>query len=486
MVESCGYKLARLVNQIDSPVENVGTREEKAGGLNIFAAHPRGLPTLFFTELWERFSYYGMRALLVLYMVALPKEGGLGFTNDHAGDIYGTYTMMVYMMSLPGGFIADRYIGQKLSIILGGIVIALGHFTLAVPTMFTFYAGLALIVIGTGFLKPNVSTMVGSLYKTDDHRRDSGFSIYYMGINIGASLAPIVCGFLAQSDEFKGFLSKMGLDPNSSWHWGFAAAGVGMTIGLLTFLAQLKHLEGHGDKPRPTATTAPNSAPEAGNADTRKMTTQEWKRIGALAVLFVFWIMFWSVYEQGGTSLNLFADKLTDCTFFGWHFPSSWLQTYQSLFVIGLAPVFSWLWIKMGDKEPSSPAKFGFGLFFLALGISLMVPASILAQHGKVSAFWLIACYLLQVLGELCLSPVGLSTVTKLAPVRFASLAMGAWFLGNAIANKIAGVLGGKFDQNDTHTLVTLFGGMGISVFISAIILAALIPRVRKLMSGIH
>jgi POT family proton-dependent oligopeptide transporter len=477
------------VTHVNSLVENADAREQKAGGLNIFAAHPKGLPTLFFTELWERFSYYGMRALLVLYMVAMPSQGGLGFSNATAGDIYGTYTMMVYMMSLPGGFVADRFLGQKLSIIIGGIIIACGHFTLAVPTMYTFYAGLTLIVIGTGFLKPNVSTKVGTLYKEDDHRRDSGFSIYYMGINVGASLAPLVCGFLAQSQEFKGLLSRMGLDPNSSWHWGFAAAGVGMTIGLITFIAQRHRLEGHGDAPKKEAASSQDSANQSGAEPGRSaqpMTTQEWKRIGALGILFVFWILFWAVYEQGGSSLNLFADKLTDCRFFGWEFPSTWLQTYQSLFVIALAPVFSWLWIKLGDKEPSSPAKFAFGLFFLALGISLMVPASILAQHGKVSAFWLIACYLLQVIGELCLSPVGLSTVTKLAPIRFASLTMGAWFLGNAIANKIAGDLGGQFNQNDTHTLIVLFGGMGIAVFLSALVLAVLVPSVRKLMSGVH
>ncbi|MBC7999388.1 MAG: peptide MFS transporter, partial [Leptolyngbya sp.] len=428
--------------------------QSQSGGFGLFAGHPKGLPTLFFTEMWERFSYYGMRALLVLYMVALPTDGGLGFDNKNAGEIYGTYTMMVYMMSIPGGFVADRFLGRKLSILIGGSIIALGHFTLAFANLYTFYGGLVLIIIGTGMLKPNMSTLLGTLYGPDDHRRDAGFSIYYMGINIGATLAPLVCGFLAQSNEFKAWLQSMNLDPHSSWHWGFAAAGVGMIFGLVNFVICRDRLVGVGDRPikLPVAASATAEVPGPGAAaaaqleleidlekssgatppgetapdetapgetakieppKSGKLTPEELKRIGAIAVLFCFNILFWAIYEQGGSSLNLFADKLTDCRINGWAFPSTWLQSLQAAFVIILAPMFSWLWVKLGDKDPSSPTKFAIGLTFLGLGIGLMVPAATLAQQGKVSPLWLIMVYLFQVIGEMCLSPVGLSTVTK-------------------------------------------------------------------------
>ncbi|HEY9788349.1 MAG TPA: peptide MFS transporter [Candidatus Obscuribacterales bacterium] len=439
--------------------------------------HPRGLTTLFFTELWERFSYYGMRAILVLYMVAPPAQGGLGFDTRLAATIYGVYTMSVYLTSIPGGLIADRLLGARLCILLGGIIIACGHFTLAFPSLFAFYGGLLLIVLGTGLLKPNISSMLGTLYGKDDDRRDGGFSIFYMGINIGAALSPLVCGYLAQSPQFKGWLQSIGMDPNASWHFGFAAAGVGMIIGLTHYLAQYNHIVNAGNKPLERKTERAANEPP--------LTIEEWKRVGAIACLFVFNILFWAVYEQGGSSLNLFADKLTRNEILGIEFPSSWFQSVPAVYCIVLAPVFSWLWIAMGKKQPSSPAKFSIGLFLLAAGIALMVPASLLAASGKVSPMWLVVAYFLQVVGEMCLSPVGLSTVTKLAPQRFQSSTMGLWMVGMGLGNLLAGFMAGFFDETNTNALIGLFGFMGVFTCAAAAVLYLLTPTVRKLMSGV-
>jgi POT family proton-dependent oligopeptide transporter len=459
-------------------------------GLALFANHPAGLPTLFFTEMWERFSYYGMRALLVLYMAAPVSAGGLAFSPQQVGDIYGTYTMMVYMASIPGGFIADNILGAKLSVLIGGAIIALGHFTLANPALPAFYTGLCLIVLGTGLLKPNISTMLGGLYGPNDHRRDSGFSIFYMGINIGAALAPIICGFLAQSKEFKSYLSSMHLNPLLSWHWGFAAAGVGMVFGLIQFVLQREKLKDVGNLSRKKdAPVTQKAEPEAtvGVSTSGNLTIDEWKRLGAVAILFFFHMAFWTVYEQGGSSLNLFADRLTNCEMFGWQFPSSWFQSLPAIFVIIAAPLFSALWVKMGDKEPSSPTKFAYGLAFLGLGIFVMVPATMMAaQYGKVGVMWLVGCYLLQVIGEMCLSPVGLSTATKLAPRRFVASTMGIWFLSMAFGNKLAGYLGGMFNAKDLHGLMILFAGMAGGLAVCVVLLALLVPTIRKLMVGVH
>ncbi|MBX9686818.1 MAG: peptide MFS transporter [Candidatus Obscuribacterales bacterium] len=475
MSSSGSLSMALDHEEIDSQLDTGGI-----GG------HPAGLTVLFFTEMWERFSYYGMRAILILYMVALPLEGGLGFDMKKASAIYGFYTMSVYLGCIPGGFIADRFLGQKRSILIGGSIIALGHFTLAFKTMETFYGGLALIILGTGLLKPNMSTLVGKLYSKNDHRRDGGFSIYYMGINIGAAISPIVCGFLAQANEFKGWLKSMNLDPLDSWHWGFAAAGVGMTLGLLHFLVQQKSIANVGNVPQKEKSQQESEAPLDQKSEKSSggllFSKVEWMKLGALGILFVFTILFWAVFEQGGSSLNVFADKLTDCSIFGHQFPSSWFQSVQAIFVIVLAPIFSWLWIKLGDKEPSSPAKFAYGLALLAAGIGIMVPASMLAAQHKVGLFWLSACYFLQTLGELCLSPVGLSTVTKLAPRRIAAMTMGIWFLGPSFGNYFAGQMAGFFNEKDINSLVYLYGGMAGLCLSAVVILVLLTGQVRKLM----
>jgi proton-dependent oligopeptide transporter, POT family len=472
------------------PADNSESVSDVAG----LWGHPSGLTTLFFTELWERFSYYGMRAILMLYMVASLADGGMAMDTRTAATIYGAYTSAVYVTSIPGGLIADKFLGAKMCILIGGSIIALGHFTLAIHSQFAFYAGLILIILGTGLLKPNISTLLGSLYSRDDDRRDGGFSIFYMGINIGAALSPLVCGYLAQSEQFKSFIAGYGFKPSDSWHFGFAAAGIGMLVGLAHFLFQYKRLGSKGARPigKQSQAKAEVATEAASDSETPKqgeklpLTKQEWSRLGAIAILFSFAAFFWAVYEQDGSSLNLFADRLTDCSVFGWKFPSSWFQTLPAVYCIILAPAFSVLWVKMGHRQPSSPAKFAIGLALLGAGIGIMVPASLLAAHGKVGPMWLVLSYLLQVLGEMCLSPVGLSTVSKLAPARFASSTMGVWMLATACGNFLAGYLAGFFDENSTSTLISMFGFMGGFLFLAAFVLWCLTPLVKRLMSGIR
>ncbi|MBI4419258.1 MAG: peptide MFS transporter, partial [Gemmatimonadetes bacterium] len=422
--------------------------------------------TLFFTEMWERFSYYGMRALLILYMTAPITGGGLGFETSRAASIYGWYTFGVYAAAIPGGWVADRLLGQYRSVFWGGVIIALGHFSLAVPALPFFYLGLVLIVIGTGLLKPNISTMVGSLYDEQDARRDAGFSIFYMGINLGAFIAPLVVGTLGQRVD---------------WHVGFGAAGVGMTLGLIQYVAGknrlLPALQRLGQTPgvaRVLTAVVPGS-----------FTTAEWKRIAAVGVFFVFSTLFWGAFEQAGSSLNLFADRLTRLTLSGREFPSTWFQSLNSLFLIGLAPVFAWLWIRLGKREPSSPTKFTLGLLFVGLGFLLLVPAASAAQQQGVlvSPVWLTGVYLLHTIGELCLSPVGLSLVTKLAPQRIVGLMMGVWFLSIAFGNKLGGWVAGFFD---TLPLPMLFGAVAATTIGSAAVLLLLVKPVKKLMGGVH
>lgn len=443
-----------------------------------FLGHPRGLSTLFMTEMWERFSFYGMRAILLLYMVAPAVLGGLGMSDEAAGGLLGTYIMSVYLACIPGGLIADRWIGARRAVLYGGIVITLGHFVMAFHGMTAFYLGLTLIVCGTGLLKPSISNMLGGLYTgKDDPRRDVGFSIFYLGINIGAFLSPLVCGFLAQSEGFKTWLAGAGFDPNRSWHWGFAAAGVGMVLGLIQYLWQQKRFGAVGLPVRK------NNALTA----SERLNASDWKRMGAIGILFVFTVFFFAVYEQGSSSLGLFADRLTDNTvpLLGWKFPSSWFQSINPLFIIVLTPVFGWLWPWLGkrNREPSAPAKFAFGLAFVGVAIGVMVLAALSAASGKVTPLWLCAFFFIECIGEMCLSPVGLSTVTKLAPARFSGLMLGVWFLASALGGKLAGYLAGFFKE-DTQVMVILFGSLAISGLVAAVVLAFLTPTVRKLMGS--
>lgn len=443
-----------------------------------FFGHPKGLGPLFFTELWERFSYYGMRSILILYMTSAAAQGGLGFDVKTAASIYGWYTMSVYLTALPGGLIADYLTGARLAVFLGGIIIALGHVSMVFHSMTSFYLGLALIAIGTGLLKPNISVMVGHLYPEDDKRRDSGFSIFYMGINVGALLAGFVVGYLGKGESFKTFLSSMGWDPNKSWHWGFGAAAVGMLLGLIVYVWKRRLLVHVGDKVQsPGKTKTEVQAPA--------LTSGDWKRIAAIFIFFVFTILFWAAYEQKGASLNLFADRLTRTEFFGFGFPAPYLQSLTPLFVIILTPLFATLWIRLKDRQPSSPAKFTLGLLLIGLAYALFVPAVMLTAQGKVSFWWLVGLYFLEVCGEMCLSPVGLSTVTKLSPPKLVGIMMGVWFLAASVGSKLAGYLSGFFVDNNAWQLTKLYGGIAVGLLISAGILAVLTPSIKKLMGKV-
>lgn len=444
-----------------------------------FAGHPRGLSTLFFTELWERFSYYGMRSILILYMTSAAAQGGLGFSVKDAASIYGTYTMSVYLTAVPGGLIADYLTGAKLAVFLGGVIIAAGHFSMVFRSMTTFYLGLILISVGTGLLKPNISTMVGGLYRQNDPRRDSGFSIFYMGINMGSVLAGFIVGYLAKGVTFRNFLASIGQDPNSSWHYGFGAAGVGMVLGLVIYLLNQQQLKGVGNKiPRASKNKTETVVREP-------LTRDDWKRIAAIFIFFLFTILFWGAYEQKGASLNLFADRLVRAEIFGMSFPVPFLQSLTGIFVIILSPVFSYLWLRMKDRQPSSPGKFALGLVFIGLAFMLLVPASLLTAGGKVTFWWLVGLYFLAVCGEMCLSPVGLSTVTKLAPIKLVGIMMGVWFLAASFGNKLAGYLSGFFVSNDPVRLATLYGGIAVGLFVSAGVLALFTPSIKKMMGKV-
>jgi len=494
-----------------------------------FFGHPRGLSTLFFTEFWERFSYYGMRAILILFMTAPIAAGGLGFGTAKAGVVYGTYTSLVWFASLPGGWIADRFLGQRRATLYGGIVIMLGHIFLAIPSISTFYLGLACVVLGTGLLKPNVSTMVGQLYSEQDARRDAGFSLFYMGINLGAFVSPLVCGWLAQGPEFGAILQKLGLRPESSWHWGFGAAAVGMFFGVLRYLRGWKYLGDSGM--RPVIPDDPSEqvrnrrwlqggilgtigivvaiyalgrsgllhvTPEAvgdafgvgllivtvvlwtGLLGLRSWTHVERKRLLTILCLFLASVVFWSLFEQAGSTLNLFAERSTNNRAFGWSFPASWFQSVGAIFIVLLAPVFAWLWLKLGRRDPSSPTKFVFGLIFVGLGFAVLIPAATLAATGvKVSPWWLTLTYLLHTIGELCLSPVGLSATTKLAPARVGGLMMGVWFLSLSLGNYLGGRVAGLYES---FALPTLFGVVGGFAIVAGVVLALAVRPINKML----
>ena len=433
--------------------------------------HPRGLGLLFVTEMWERFSYYGMRAILVLYLV-----NALKWDTARAANLYGTYTMLVFLTPVIGGYLADQFIGTRRSLVIGSIIISLGHFCLAFPGMTMFYVGLGLIIIGTGFFKSNVSTMVGQIYREGDARRDSGFTIFYMGINLGAFLGPLVCGWLAQGSSF-------------GWRYGFAAAGVGMLLGLVVYLwGREKYLPGIGvaaSRVDP-ATRASSAGHVTADPGSSAMTHgaigavgggivgwllggnsvlglamglvigaalaisilgsqgEERRRVVALFIVVFFVIFFWAAYEQAGSSMNLFADKFTDLRVGSFSMPSSWFQSVNPFDILIFAPIFAAIWTALGraGREPSTALKMVLGLALLATGFVFLVIGGSRADTGVlVSPFWLVAAYTFHTWGELCLSPVGLSYVTKVAPVRFASLLMGVWFLANAAANKLAGAL---------------------------------------------
>ncbi|MEX3944879.1 peptide MFS transporter [Paraburkholderia sp. BR10937] len=487
------------------------------------AGHPRGLTTLFFTEMWERFSFYGMRAILVLYMVAAPGLGGLGYDTPHATAIYGTYSMAAFLLALPGGIIADQWLGTRRAVLIGGIIIACGHFTMAIPAVPTFFAGLVLVACGTGLLKPNVSALVGGLYPQDDERRDSGFSIFYMGINIGAFLAPLVCGFLAEAEPFRNLLRSFGIDPVNSWHFGFAAAGVGMLIGLIVFWRQRGRLEHVGNryvtKPVPATQKQQGSRLRttiyislgvftvigtllAGSnwqnvlpfllafdalvlvvvmGLQEQLTIAEWKRLAVMGIYFVVTIAFWAAYEQKGSSLSLFAKELVQRNIGSFLVPAAWFQSLTALYVIMLAPVFAALWARLGPRQPSSLAKLALAPLLIGVGYAgFAIMASSLYAGARINPLWLAGLFLFEVFGELCLSPVGLNLVTKLAPVKLVGLMMGLWFFGSSFGYKLAGYLAGFYLPVPAR-LTLLYGGIAAGLIAVSALLFLLMPMMRKL-----
>ncbi|MBJ6763259.1 peptide MFS transporter [Myxococcaceae bacterium JPH2] len=429
--------------------------------------HPPGLYLLFATEMWERMSYYGMRGLLVLFLTAKVADGGLAWTNAAALEVYGTYTGLVYLTPILGGYIADRYIGQRKAVVIGGALMVLGHLLLALPGMAIFYAGLGLLIVGNGFFKPNISTMVGGLYAKGDGRRDAGFTIFYMGINLGALLGNFICGTLGE---------KVG------WHWGFGSAGVGMFLGLIIFLALSKKLLGDvGLAPAPQPVV---SETRADKSSPRGFTRQEIDRIVAIFIISMFVVVFWTGFEQAGGLMNLYTNQKVDRTMFGWEVPTTWFQNFNSIFVVSLAPVVALVWSFMSarGKNLSSAVKMALGLLLMGIGFLFMMGASRESElMGKAASWWVIAAYLFHSVGELCLSPVGLSMVTKVAPARVVSAMMGVWFLANAAANKLAGVLGSRADKLGE---MGVFEAIAIGAIASGVLLLVLAPLIKRMMHG--
>jgi POT family proton-dependent oligopeptide transporter len=498
----------------------VTTTTAPADGGKTFMGHPKGLSTLFFTEMWERFSYYGMRALLTLFMTTatVGANPGLGFDVATAGAVYGMYTALVYILALPGGWVADNLWGQRKAVWVGGWIIAAGHFTMAVPGHVTFFLGLGFIICGTGLLKPNVSTMVGDLYPDGGARRDAGFSVFYMGINLGAFAGPLITGALGE---------------NYHWHWGFGAAGVGMVAGLIQYRMGQRYL---GD----AGLLRTDQTAEQVRAMSRKFfgsffavvaalgvfaflvnsgaidlgitqiaeglgksvlvlvaiyfiyvwtlgghTAEENKKMGVIFWLFLLIAVFWSGFEQAGTSLNIFARDLTDREMFGGVLPASWLQSVNAGFIILLAPVFGMLWVALEarQKNPSIPMKAGLGLLGLAMGFFVLSwGAAQASATNLVSPAWLVVTYFLHTVGELCISPIGLSAITKLSPKRRVGQMMGIWFVGAALGNLFAGLIGGRLESmlptDLFRTVAMTIGAVGIVALVVA-------PQVKKLMGGV-
>lgn len=488
--------------------------------------HPSGLYTLFFTEMWERFSYYGMRALLVLYLTSQVAENGFGMDRAAALEIYALFTGLVFLTPILGGYLADTILGQRKAIYIGGLLMALGQFGLATSVGidaaseskdFFLNLGLGLLIMGNGFFKPNISTIVGALYTENDPRKDSAFTIFYMGINLGAFLSPLTCGYLGE---------------NVGWEYGFGTAGIGMLVGVIWFFFRTKTLQGAGLPPKSLANDTKNLVAKdymhvlmytgailalvigflfgwSAISETLQMviiyvlaiggtiglaTTifkgtngkDQWSRVGVILILSLFNIFFWSGFEQAGGTFNLFAADQTDRMMFGFEIPASWFQSINAIAIFGFAPLFSMLWVMLDRKKlnPRTPVKFGLGLTLLGLGFVIMYFASMAAKQGLVSPLWLVSVYLIHTFGELCLSPVGLSMVTKLAPQKIVSVMMGVWFAFMALANYLAGMM-----ENLLHSVapdMNLFLFLTLTSATGAVLLFILSPMLGKMMKGIH
>ncbi|MEY3417349.1 MAG: hypothetical protein RL060_1461 [Bacteroidota bacterium] len=442
--------------------------------------HSKVLIWLFLTEMWERFSYYGMRAILVLYLVTAISEGGLGWSEMASGQLYGIYTGLVYLTPLIGGYIADKYWGFKSSIIVGGILMALGHGALAINSDYAFFAGLSLLIIGNGFFKPNISSLVGEIYsKNEDLKalKDSAFTIFYMGINLGAFLGTLVCGYLAQA---------------YGWHYGFGAAGIGMIVGLIVFSLTKHHIQ------EPVKNSSQQQIERA-----KPLTSIEKDKLLVIFILAFFQITFWLAYEQAGSSVNLFthtyvnkiielpniigswfiqADAMGKYMF---DIPTAWFQAINAFLIIVLGLPFSalWKWLAIKNKNPSSPTKFALGLIFLSIGFMVLIVGATGVAKGHVHWCWLVFMYLLHTVGELCLSPVGLSMVTKMAPVKLAGTMMGVWFLAIAIANYIGGALSGYMQEISKASSISNFFMIFVTIpMVAAVVLLVFSKKLTKLM----
>ncbi len=484
---------------------------------DLLKEHPKGLYILFFTEMWERFSYYGMRAILVLYIVAEVKDnalGGLGWSETNALALYGTYTMMVYLMSIPGGIVADKLLGQKKTVLLGGILLVAGHTILAIQYLWAFYLGLILIVLGVGALKPNISTMVGGLYRKGDIRRDKGFTIFYIGINVGAFLSSIIVGYVGET---------------IGWHYGFALAGIGMALGMGVYLYGQKYLKGVGDLIKEEKSTSVEPAifskvlkdPSAlipsllisflgfyflitgdilsallliiggvslgvGVIIYKKLDRIEKDRVKVLLISFLIIIVFWGAFEQAGGLMNLYTKNKIDRVILGFKIPASVFQSVNAFFIIAFGTLVASFWAKrrIKGKEESSIFKMAIGTIIMGSGFLLMTGAVIQAGASNdhmASVLWLIGAYFLHTIGELCASPVALSFITKLAPVKYASLMMGVYFAATGLGNKLAGTLGeaaqhmGEFE---------IFTGIAVFTIFFGLLLLAFLKQLKKLTHG--
>lgn len=454
--------------------------------------HPKGLFLLFFTEMWERFSYYGMRGILILYMTKLWAENGLNIAEDKASLIYGFFTGFVYFTPIIGGWLADKYLGQRRAITIGGITMLLGQLALFSMNSHTGLAiGLVLLIIGNGFFKPNISTIVGQLYRPNDPRRDSAFSIFYMGINLGALIAPLLIGLLAEN-----WFAVKGMTENGEsivlsygFKYGFLAAAIGMAIGQIFFnLLAKKYLLEIGEKPVKDLRSKEEISQAENKSDGDKKIEKQ--RITVIFILTFFVIFFWAGFEQAGSSMTLYTDKFIDRTIFGWEIPTTFFQSVNPILIVLLAPFFVWFWSSKIGSKLSTPIKMSLGMILLGVGFLFMLiatfnvrvnPTGDVAQ--KAALIWLIMTYFFHTIGELCLSPVGLSMITKLAPVKLASLLMGVWMLSSFAANIIGGFIAAYVEELGA---ATIFSSIAIFVIVLGVLMILVSKRLSKMMHGIR
>lgn len=431
-----------------------------------FMGHPKGLYILFFTELWERFSYYGMRAILVLFLISTVNSGnpGYGWEEGDALALYGWYTMLVYVMSIPGGWIADKVWGQKRTVLIGGLLLCAGHGILAFDNIYAFYAGLALIVLGVGGLKPNISTMVGGLYPPGDDRRDKGFTIFYIGINVGAFLSALIVGYVGE---------------NYGWHYGFGLAGIGMLLGQAVFMWGQKFLKGVGEATK-------DMDPVEARARKQPLSPIERDRMLVMFISFLLIIVFWGAFEQAGGLMNIYTKQKTnlDLSFIDFTVPASWFQSVNAFFIVTLGvPIASfWVYWKRKGKESSSLLKMAIGVIIMGWGFLFMSAASLQFEaEGSSAMYWLVLAYLFHTVGELCASPVALSFITKLAPLKYASFMMGAYFAATGIGNKVAGLLG---EWSQSAGELEIFTGIAIFCTAIGLLVIALLKPLKRLTHG--